>query len=106
MTDLKQKIKNKGLRVGVLGLGYVGLPLVREFASAGLKVVGFDIDEKCIDIASKRGWKPIFCHTTIQHIHALKEIIRKGRPKTPQIERFQSELVMALVITHHASKSR
>ncbi len=40
------KIKEKKLIVGVLGLGYVGLPLVREFTSAGLKVVGFDIDEK------------------------------------------------------------
>src|SRR5687767_4370098 len=30
--------------VGVLGLGYVGLPLALRFAEAGLKVVGFDID--------------------------------------------------------------
>ncbi|MHC4396927.1 MAG: nucleotide sugar dehydrogenase [Planctomycetota bacterium] len=46
MTGLERKIKDRKVIVGVLGLGYVGLPLVREFASAGLKVVGFDIDEK------------------------------------------------------------
>ncbi len=46
MTEWEKKIKNKKVTVGVLGLGYVGLPLVREFTSAGLKVVGFDIDRK------------------------------------------------------------
>ncbi|MHC4659014.1 MAG: nucleotide sugar dehydrogenase [Planctomycetota bacterium] len=46
MTEWERKIKNRQITIGVLGLGYVGLPLVREFASASLKVVGFDIDEK------------------------------------------------------------
>ena len=32
--------------VGVIGLGYVGLPLALRFAEAGIRVVGFDIDEK------------------------------------------------------------
>ena len=42
---LEQKITSKKVVVGILGLGYVGLPLAREFASAGVKVMGFDIDE-------------------------------------------------------------
>ncbi len=46
MKEWKRKIKDRIITVGVLGLGYVGLPLAREFASAGLKVIGFDIDEK------------------------------------------------------------
>ncbi len=46
MTEREKKIKDKKTTVGILGLGYVGLPLAREFASAGLKVVGFDIDDK------------------------------------------------------------
>lgn len=46
MTDWERKIKNKKFTVGVLGLGYVGLPLARAFASAGLKVLGFDIDQR------------------------------------------------------------
>ncbi len=48
MTEWERKIRDKKIVVGVLGLGYVGLPLVREFATAGVKVVGFDIDEKKI----------------------------------------------------------
>ncbi|MFC1677393.1 nucleotide sugar dehydrogenase [Planctomycetota bacterium] len=49
MTDWKKKINEKKIKVGVLGLGYVGLPLVREFASEGIKVTGFDIDEKKVN---------------------------------------------------------
>jgi UDP-N-acetyl-D-glucosamine dehydrogenase len=50
MTEWERKIKDRTITVGILGLGYVGLPLVREFASAGLKVVGFDIDDKKVKI--------------------------------------------------------
>ncbi len=46
MTEWETKIKNRKVVVGVLGLGYVGLPLVKAFTSAGLRVVGFDIDQK------------------------------------------------------------
>jgi UDP-N-acetyl-D-glucosamine dehydrogenase len=46
MTEWERKSKEKKIAVGVLGLGYVGLPLVREFTLAGLKVTGFDIDEQ------------------------------------------------------------
>ena len=44
MAGLYERIRDKKVVVGVLGLGYVGLPLVREFVSAGLNVRGFDID--------------------------------------------------------------
>src|SRR5256885_16146845 len=39
-------IKDRRARVGVIGLGYVGLPLATEFAGQGLSVVGFEVDEK------------------------------------------------------------
>jgi len=41
---LKEKIRNKTARVGIIGQGYVGLPLAVEFAKAGLAVTGFEID--------------------------------------------------------------
>ncbi|MFA5863877.1 MAG: nucleotide sugar dehydrogenase [Phycisphaerae bacterium] len=41
---LAEKISAKKAVVGIMGLGYVGLPLVREFCAGGLKVVGFDVD--------------------------------------------------------------
>jgi len=47
--DLLKRIKSKDARVGIIGLGYVGLPLAVEFAKAGLHVVGYDVDQSKID---------------------------------------------------------
>src|SRR5438105_9235289 len=44
--DIKHLIETKGARVGVIGLGYVGLPLAVEFARRGLRAVGFEVDSK------------------------------------------------------------
>ncbi|MCK6480613.1 MAG: nucleotide sugar dehydrogenase [Planctomycetaceae bacterium] len=43
MSDLKRRIESRKARVGILGLGYVGLPLAMEFARAGYRVTGFDV---------------------------------------------------------------
>ena len=43
--DLKNKVTENKFSVGIIGLGYVGLPLALEFAGKGIKVVGFDLDE-------------------------------------------------------------
>ncbi|PIP71753.1 MAG: UDP-N-acetyl-D-glucosamine dehydrogenase [Nitrospinae bacterium CG22_combo_CG10-13_8_21_14_all_47_10] len=50
---LLDKIKNKQATIGVIGLGYVGLPLVIEFCKAGFSVTGLDIDQKKIDLLSQ-----------------------------------------------------
>lgn len=42
--------KTKACRIGVIGLGYVGLPLIRSFCRAGLTTTGFDIDPAKIDL--------------------------------------------------------
>jgi UDP-N-acetyl-D-glucosamine dehydrogenase len=42
--SLHEKIQNQQARVGVIGLGYVGLPLMLRFAEVGFKVLGFDTD--------------------------------------------------------------
>lgn len=52
--SLQQKIDNSSAVIGVIGLGYVGLPLLAAFHRAGFPVVGFDVDQKKID-ALKRG---------------------------------------------------
>lgn len=44
LTELKDRIASREARIGVIGLGYVGLPLAVEFAKAGFQVVGFDVD--------------------------------------------------------------
>ncbi len=43
-THLLGRIQSKTARVGIIGLGYVGLPLARAFSRAGFRVLGFDID--------------------------------------------------------------
>ena len=48
-TALRSKIDNQDALVGVIGLGYVGLPLALAFAENGFKVLGFDIDPAKID---------------------------------------------------------
>ena len=44
--SLIDKINDKSAKVGVIGLGYVGLPLAIEFTNAGYKVTGIDVDDK------------------------------------------------------------
>jgi len=43
--NLPAKIKNHSATIGIIGLGYVGLPLVIRFAEENFNVIGFDIDE-------------------------------------------------------------
>lgn len=43
--DIKKRILSKNYTVGIIGLGYVGLPLLKTFHSSGFPVIGFDVDE-------------------------------------------------------------
>jgi UDP-N-acetyl-D-glucosamine dehydrogenase len=53
MMNLLDRIRSKQVRVGVIGLGYVGLPLAVEFAKAGLDVTGFDVDQAKVDLINQ-----------------------------------------------------
>ncbi len=48
--DLLKKINNNEAVIGVVGLGYVGLPLLMEFVEEGFKTIGFDIDAKKVEM--------------------------------------------------------
>jgi UDP-N-acetyl-D-glucosamine dehydrogenase len=48
-VSLRQKIEERQARIGIIGLGYVGLPLAVEFAKAGFDVTGFDVDASKVD---------------------------------------------------------
>lgn len=48
-TELLNKIQDKSAVIGIVGLGYVGLPLAVEFAKAGYKTIGFDVQAGKVD---------------------------------------------------------
>lgn len=50
--NLLSKINGKTARLGVIGLGYVGLPLAVEMAKAGFDVTGFDVQKKKVDMVN------------------------------------------------------
>ena len=74
IKSLLEKIETKKALVGVIGLGYVGLPLVREFTRGGMKVLGFDVDAaKVRSLTAGRSY--------IEHIPSsvVKEMVRSKR---------------------------
>jgi UDP-N-acetyl-D-glucosamine dehydrogenase len=52
-TELLERIRARRARVGVIGLGYVGLPLAVEFAKGGLTAVGIDLDRRKVDAVNR-----------------------------------------------------
>ncbi|MGY0372544.1 nucleotide sugar dehydrogenase [Clostridium sp. JNZ J1-5] len=80
MTTLKEdlllKIKNKTAKLGVVGLGYVGLPLAVEKAKAGYDVIGFDVQEKKVQLVNEG-------HNYIGDIldQDLEDLVRNGKIK-------------------------
>ena len=49
---LLKKIEERSITVGVVGLGYVGLPLAVEKAKAGFKTIGFDVQKEKVDLVN------------------------------------------------------
>ncbi|MGC2480671.1 MAG: NAD(P)-binding domain-containing protein, partial [Candidatus Sulfotelmatobacter sp.] len=47
--ELKNKIQKRQARIGIIGLGYVGLPLALLFSEQKFSVTGFDIDQRKVD---------------------------------------------------------
>lgn len=73
---LSKKIDTKEIVVGVVGLGYVGLPLAVEKANAGFKTIGFDVQKEKVDSVNKG-------HNYIGDVEdkELKELVEKGMLK-------------------------
>ena len=71
--DLLKKIKNQSAVVGIIGMGYVGLPLGLAFAKNKFSVLGFDLDEKKISSLNKgKGY--------LKHIseNKIKQVVNSG----------------------------
>ena len=50
LTELRDKITRKEFLLGIIGLGYVGLPLSLTFLNRNIAVLGFDLDTRKIDM--------------------------------------------------------
>src|SRR5512141_1113039 len=53
MHDLEKRIEDRSAVVGVIGQGYVGLPLALVFCEAGFPVIGFDLDPVKVDALTR-----------------------------------------------------
>ena len=74
--ELKDKILKKTAHIGIIGLGYVGLPLGLAFAAKEFNVLGFDLDERKIKFLEKS-------KSYIKHINEvnIKKVISNGKLK-------------------------
>ncbi|NDR67521.1 hypothetical protein FPJ12_27795, partial [Klebsiella pneumoniae] len=48
-SELIAKLNDRTAKIGIVGLGYVGLPLMLRYCEVGYKVIGFDIDQTKVD---------------------------------------------------------
>jgi UDP-N-acetyl-D-glucosamine dehydrogenase len=78
--DLREKIIQKQALIGIIGLGYVGLPLVLRFGEVGFRILGFDSDAQ--KVASLNRGESYIKHIPGAGIAAL----RQGRGGEPQFE--------------------
>ena len=70
--DLDARLESRKAVVGIIGMGYVGLPLAREFCSAKFHVVGFDVDATKVKalMAGKSYIKHIASSVISEHVKA------------------------------------
>jgi len=96
-----EKLKNKDAVIGILGMGYVGLPLMLRYADIGSKVIGFDIDQNKID-------KVQAGETYIEHIHAdsIKEAVANGMSATTDFSRIGEVDAVILCVPTPLNKYR
>jgi len=97
--ELISKIEKKTARVGVVGLGYVGLPLAVDKAVAGYNVVGFDIQEKRVDMVNKG----------VNYIgdvvdEELRDMVRLGRLRATTDYGEIQNLDVVTIMCSHASR--
>ncbi len=74
-SNLLERIEKRSAIIGVIGLGYVGLPIVIRFCEEGFKVIGFDVDEKKVTSLNKG-------RSYIRHIPSkiISELRKPARP--------------------------
>ena len=71
-NQLLSRINDRSARIGVIGLGYVGLPLAIEFARVGFKVIGFDVSQRVCDLlnAGESHIQDVASETVAQYVQS------------------------------------
>ena len=101
-ADLKTKIADKTALVGVIGLGYVGLPLIDAFTRAGFRCQGFDVDQAKVDAL-------LAGQSYIKHIPAEKVagwIDKKQLEPTSDMSRLSESDVLLICVPTPLDKAR
>lgn len=95
------RLESKTAVVGIIGLGYVGLPLMTRFADTGFKVLGFDIDQQKIDALNKG-------ESYIEHIASehVKASVDKGFVATKDFSRTADADALILCVPTPLNKYR
>ena len=71
VEKLSEKIRSRTARAGVVGLGYVGLPLAVELAKAGFHATGIDLDTRKVEsVNDGRSYIPDVSTADVQALHA------------------------------------
>jgi UDP-N-acetyl-D-glucosamine dehydrogenase len=100
--DLEAKITHRDAAYGVVGLGYVGLPLALEFARAGFRVTGFEVDQKKVQVLAGGG-------SYIEDVPAeeLEPLVKQGRiVATVDFEPLSEMDVISICVPTPLSKTR
>lgn len=71
MNELQTKFENKTATIGIIGLGYVGLPLALRFSDVGFTVLGIDIDQS--KVAQLNAGQSYIAHIPAQHIQIANQ---------------------------------
>ncbi|MFP6621008.1 MAG: nucleotide sugar dehydrogenase [Pirellulaceae bacterium] len=100
--SLKEALAKKTAKIGIVGLGYVGLPLVQAFVEAGFPTLGFDLDEsKISQLASGQSY--------IQHVASnwIKEALKQHRfEPISQMDRLSEADVILICVPTPLTESR
>ena len=99
---LLEKVENKTAVIGIVGLGYVGLPLVQAFMNAGFRTMGYDVDES--KVAKLLEGKSYIGHITGEWI---ADCIKDGRfTPTADMSRLNESDAILICVPTPLSESR
>jgi UDP-N-acetyl-D-glucosamine dehydrogenase len=101
-ADLAERIRTREVRYGVLGLGYVGLPLALAFAKEGVRVTGFEVDGAKVE--ALRAGRTYLPDVTQEEVQAA---VGTGRfEATTDFDRLRDMDVISICVPTPLSKSR